>query len=377
MSGLGISALLLLLRLPRLPRRLWPRWPSLVVALAAAAELVPFLAWAVPPGSDAAFLALESRLLWGADGLPATDRPLGAVGFLVPAQFGVAALASDVSLLSGAAPERAVLLVSLAARGLTTVGLYALARRLLGDRTGAGVALAVAALSRIPLLFATGGDSVILAGALALAAFSLLVRGEGRSGAVAAGLFLAGALVADPWVAVLGAMAMTGLAVVGGPERRTRCLVALFVAGVGFLVFLVRWFALLTQGAVRDAFPLSLGDVGRWTAIGALVGGAALALCLRWRSSFALGLVLLAAVVPGIEGHRRQARVLLDHASVREWRRRADLLPPLAPVCTSSLGPAGIWIPAVTGHPSSPNWSPPWLGRIRGVSAPWCRPLVE
>lgn len=379
---LFVAGTLVLLRLPRLPARLLPRWPTAVVFLAAAVELVPLLVWAVPPGTDAAFFSVESRLLSGADGIPASDRPLGEVGFVLPTALGVPALAADVSLLSGIPPERAVLIVSLAARGLLTVALYGLARRFLGDPRGAMIALSAAGLSRIVLVPASGAESVPLAGALGLAAVTLLLRGEGKAPAVASGLFLAGSLVADPLTAVLCASAVVLLAAAGPPPRRARCLLTLFVATVGFLGAGLRWHgAWARAGSVGRLVPVSVLDEGRWWAmLGLVVCVALVAAFARWPSrplsSAALGgLLLAAATAAGAEAWTRQSRVLLDWAAVEEWKVRADPLPPLSRIC-SEPDPGRAWVPALTGRGVDPGWRPAWITTpgSRSRSAP-CLPL--
>src|SRR6266702_858251 len=102
-----------------------PRGSTVLVLAAAALPLLAFFCWPLCPGAEMSFHSLGARLLVWRDGLPLTYEPLVALrpfGAHAPA---LPALAADVSLLSGLAPAKAVLLAHQAAMGLLIVALQA------------------------------------------------------------------------------------------------------------------------------------------------------------------------------------------------------------------------------------------------------------
>ena len=228
-STLLLFGLLVLLRLPRLPRLPQPPRPSLAALAVAgtallglglgAARLAP-----LPRGALAPALALDARLLVARDGWPRTQAPFwSARDFETPP--GLAWLAADVGLLSGADVGASLLAVALGARGLLACALLLALRRLRAPAWSEPWA----ALPSCLLHAATPwrAQPAELAVALGLAGGALLARGRTRAPAAAAGLLLAGALAAEARVGALAlalALAQAGRAwwTAGAAERGPR-----------------------------------------------------------------------------------------------------------------------------------------------------------
>ena len=109
-----------------------PRWPTVLVAMAAAARLLPYAAWPVAPGADMSLHSLSALLLVWHDGIPRTYEPLLPIHTFGAYTPGLHGLAADVTLLSGLPVWRAAFLVSVAAHGLLTVAVYAALSRWMG-----------------------------------------------------------------------------------------------------------------------------------------------------------------------------------------------------------------------------------------------------
>ena len=201
-GALVAFALLAVLRLVRFePAR--PSWPSVVTVAAAllraSAGLVPIA------GAGAHLDPIPAQLMVWHDGLPVTYVPLREAGNFGAHPHGMDALAADLSLLSGVAVPRTVTLAAAVARGLSSLGVYAL----LAGRLGSGpAALITAGISVVVSLFEAltgGGDpSWSLALGFVLTGTGLLVSGRSRSGAVAAGAFVATASMTAPAVVAAG-----------------------------------------------------------------------------------------------------------------------------------------------------------------------------
>jgi hypothetical protein len=241
-------ALLVLLRLLQPLPPLRPRWPTVLVAAAAAARLMPYAAWPVAPGADMSLHSLSTLLLVWRDGIPRTYEPLlpiPAFGAYTP---GLHALAADIALLSGLPAWRAAFLVSAAAHGLLTVAAYAALSRFFDRRVAALAAVVGLGMARVPQsFFGWGANPSVLALAFVTAAAALLARGSGRSPAVAAGLFLAAAVVTHTMIAACALaaapLAVASIALAEPAERgrvRDRYLVAGLVAVLAALPFLAR-----------------------------------------------------------------------------------------------------------------------------------------
>ena len=315
-SFLGAALLFfLLLSLLRLLKPLpvsRPEGRTLGVFVLALSCLLPLLWLPVAPGLSLA--SAEARLVAWREGLPATYGPLLPVSGFGAHAPGLPLLAADVALLSGVAPHRTVLLVALAACGLVVLAVFTLLAR--AGRPGFGLALA-AALALATLLGAHGGFALpgpaTLAAALGLVALGLLVRGSGRSPAVAAGALL-GAAVTVHALAVLPIA--TAAAVVGSRRRRLLAL-----------------------------------------AIGLVLSEPRLGLTLRATSPAEIRLA------PSSELHellpRREAVPDAGALLAMAWVR--DHADPLARVCVSP-GTAGRWLPAVAGRSVVPP-EVPWVYR--------------
>ena len=241
-------ALLVLLRLLQPLPPLRPRWPTVLVAAAAAARLLPYGAWPVAPGADMSLHSLSTLLLVWRDGMPRTYEPLlpiHAFGAYTP---GLHALAADVALLSGLPAYRAAFLVSAAAHGLLTVAAYALLSRFFDRPVAALAAVLGLGMARVPqAFFGWGANPSVLALAFLTAAAALLAKGTGRSPAVAAGLFLGAAVVSHTMIAacaIAAAPLVVACIALAEPAQRGRVrdrfLLAGAVALLAALPFLAR-----------------------------------------------------------------------------------------------------------------------------------------
>lgn len=193
-SSLLFFGLLALLRLPRLPPRTRLSPAAWAVAGSALLGLGGTALAALPRGPQAPGLALDARLLVARDGWPLTQTPFWSErDFETPP--GLALLAADVSLLSGADVATSLLLVSLGARGLLACALLLALRRL--GAPGGSQPWAALLPWFLHAAWPLRAEPVELAVALGLAGWALLARGLTRAPAAAAGLLLAGALAAE------------------------------------------------------------------------------------------------------------------------------------------------------------------------------------
>ena len=345
-----------------------PRGPTLLVLAAAAFPLSAFFCWPLCPGAEMSFHSLGVRLLVWRDGLPLTYEPLVSLrpfGAHAPA---LAALAADVSLLSGLAPAKAVLLAHQAAMGLLIVALHAFLVRGLAPTVAPPVAalgaVLTVAIARVPAAFSAFGDGgPALALAFAMATAAWLGPNGSRSAAVAAGLFLGASALAQP---VLALAALVALGVRLRPWRdgggRIRLGLAAGLAVALAAPFLVRLLGALSLAEVEAAVP---GPRQVAPALAALVVAAAVPRLARrlwpprgWAAVLGLAGLFLAAVA----------------GSALDWLDRGnDLRPgppepaaiarlaaeerPLKTVCIEP-GSAGLWIPALLGRPVSHPWTP-------------------
>jgi hypothetical protein len=249
LSFAALTALRLLKPVP--PLQPSPR--TLAVYALALACLAPVAYLPVAPGLDLA--STEATLIAWRDGLPSTYEPLAPIPAFSAHAPGLPLLAADLSHLTGVAPYRAVLWLAQAGLGLLVIALAALCERV---HRGAwavplGVSVTVAAVflsTHLPL-------GPILAGALGLAAVGALVKGSGRSPAVAAGVFLAAGITVD---VVAGLAGWAAVAVFGDRTRRALALVLGLVLALPRLVEL-RAFSVaeLRHAAARSA-PLPHPD---------------------------------------------------------------------------------------------------------------------
>jgi hypothetical protein len=323
-----------LLAASRLLKPLPPLRPdrrTLLVMALAFASFSPAFFRALAPGLSLA--SAECRLLVWRDGLPATYEPLLPVPAFGAHAPGLPSLAADVALLGGGSPATATWLTTLGSLGLLMVAAHGLATRTgRSDISLSCVAVLcagglVAALLDLSLLGPT-----TLALALAVSAWAFLARGSGRSPAVAAGAFLAAALLAHAAVGFI-ALAMIGLSrrprQEGGGSDHERRVLALFLSVLFAAPFL---------GRMASALPgLSHADYR--------------AAPRRFVASFALD--------PGPSVDDLAAFAWLEGHSVPPDR-----------ICVDPSGP-GRWIPALVGRAIEPP-EVPFLYRsgIPGGPAP-------
>jgi hypothetical protein len=205
--------------------------PSLLVVAVALLLLLPATSWRNAPGPRLAFQTTTARLLLWRDGIPATADPLlplSPVGAHAPA---LATLAADVSHLFGLDPAESLLLVVVAAAGLVLVGLFALHATWASPSVAAlGAVVGLAAAPWPGLLCPWGEAEGLLALAFGLPALALLVGHASRSSAVAAGMLVGAAALAQPLLAA----AMLLAAGLGVGRRRSDARPALaFVIALG------------------------------------------------------------------------------------------------------------------------------------------------
>ncbi|HUG53891.1 MAG TPA: hypothetical protein VMR21_09825, partial [Vicinamibacteria bacterium] len=140
-SALAVFAALAFFRLLRLDRPRRPRPEHGLLAAGALALFVPFALWPVAPGSAMPRESLAALMLSWHDAWPPSFEPLLATR---PFQAGgVASLAADVSLLSGAPAYRATLLATLAGQAALLMALWGLAALSLAPLPAAAIALAL------------------------------------------------------------------------------------------------------------------------------------------------------------------------------------------------------------------------------------------
>ncbi len=173
--------------------------PSLVVVGVALALLVPLPLWHHVPGREMAFHTTSARLAVWRDALPATHQPLLPLPHFGSHAPGFPTVAADVSFLSGLDPGRSVVVAALLSAALLLIGLYALlGTRLKPPAAALGALLGLATAPWPAFLAIWGEGGPLLALGLALPAAVLLVGHASRPSAVAAGMLLAAALLAQP-----------------------------------------------------------------------------------------------------------------------------------------------------------------------------------
>jgi hypothetical protein len=377
---------------PERPGRTSPRLataPSLLVLTVALVLLVPLPLWHHAPGPRLAFQTTTARLLMWRDGIPATAEPLlpvAPVGAHAPA---LATLAADVSHLSGLDPALSLVLVVIGAAGLLLIGLFALQATWAPPRVAALGAIVGLAAAPFPAVLSPFGEGeALLALAFALPASALLLGRASRSSAVAAGMLLAAAALAQPLLAAgMGAL-VVGVAwrrASGAPARGGRLALALAVAlGAGapglwplFRALSLREVAVVARSIrLVDLLPLSLGT---------LLAGLVPLLLLRVAEArsragrvAAAGLALVGAALLVGRVHRWVASGQLPPPIRAALARVAVEAHPFEAVC----GPEGVrdWVPALAGREAGEPgpWVPPvyadeWAARTRRP----CRTRLE
>jgi len=365
-AALAGFLLLALLRLLKPLGLRAPRGSTVLVLAAAALPLLAFFCWPLCPGAEMSFHSLGARLLVWRDGLPLTYEPLVSLrpfGAHAPA---LPALAADVSLLSGLAPAKAVLLAHQAAVGLLIVALHAFLVRLAPPGAppvaALGAVLAVA-LARVPAAFSAFGDGgPVLALAFAVATAAWLGPTSSRSAAVAAGLFLGASALAQPTLA-LAALVTLGLRLRPwrGGDGRIRLGLAAGLAVVLAAPFLLRLAESLSLGEIEAAVP---GPRQVAPALAALFVAAAVAWVARrlwpprrWAVLGLAGLGLAAVGSSAYDALDRAHGLRPGPAERAAMARLAKGARPLETVCIEP-GSAGLWMPALVGRPVSHPWAP-------------------
>jgi len=327
--------------LPRLGRA------QMLVVLGAILVAVPQARRVVPAGTRAPVDALAAELLAWHDGWPASFEPLSP---RQPFQAsGLAAIAADVVLLSGAPAHRAVFAVTVAADVLLLLALWSLA----GTRAPPGRAAVVAAAALLPAA-AVATASGVLASAFAVEAVALWRDRRGHPSAFTAGACVAAAIATDVTTAPCALLLASLLSRIG-PDPVADQAPASPVPG--------RWrtaawtAAVLALPLVWRLPPVEAPDVASLAAV-ALAGLFRLAAGRRsvaeWRV-VASGLVVVAA--GGAFLGRAADVVTRDEEAAMTWIR--DHARPLDLVCAPDV-PAARWIPAIAGRPATVAMGAGW-----------------
>ncbi|MCG6920512.1 MAG: hypothetical protein LJF15_05410 [Acidobacteria bacterium] len=359
--------------------------PSLLIVAVAVVVSVPWPLWPHAPGREMAFHTASTRLALWRDGLPATYEPL-----LPLAPFGAHApalptLAADVSLLSGLDPGRSVVVVALLSAGMLVIALFALLGTRLRPASAALAALLGLAAAPWPGFLAMWGEGgAVLALALGLPAAALLVGHSSRPSAVAAGMLLAAAALAQPLLAVTITVVLVVLRSSPWTARRGRlrdpsrawgrddnALVAVGVAAVLAAPALVRLGRALS---VREALavlgsPRGAEVVQFVTGLALVTLAALLAYRLAWPrlrpGVLVAALFAMSATVLIVSVRVGLARGQLAPGSLRALARLEDENRPLQAVCA----PEELvdWVPALAGRPAGGSRSHrahPWVPHV-------------
>jgi len=328
--------------LPRLGR------PQILVVVGVILVAVPQAQRVVPPGTRAPVDALAAELLAWHDGWPASFEPLSP---RQPFQAsGLAAIAADVILLSGAPAHRAVFAVTLAADALLLLALWSLA----GTRAPPGRAAIVAAAALLPAS-AVATASGVLASAFAVEAVALWHDRRGHPSAFAAGACVAAAIATDVTTAPCALLLASLLSRIA-PDPVADHAPASPVPG--------RWrtaawtAAVLALPLVWRVPPVEAPDAASLAAV-ALAGLLGLAARRRsvaeWRV-VASGLVVVAAGGAFL-GRAADDVLTRDEEAAMTWIR--DHARPLDLVCAPDV-PAARWIPAIAGRPATVPMGAGW-----------------
>jgi hypothetical protein len=344
--GFAALGVLRLLRPGPLPR---PGLAQGLLALAALALVFPLALWPLAPGAHMPLDSLAALLLAWRDGWPASFEPLLPVPRFQAS--GLATLAADVILLSGAPAHRAALVVMLASQAALLLALWSLAATYRAPGRATLIAVAATLGAGAPLLAGPGA----LAVALGAQAAALWRDRRGAASAFAAGACLAAGVAADVTtascaVAMIAAGAGFGRVLpTAGAEGRRR-------ARIAWLTALV----LAVPLALRPP-PLRVPSPAPLVAL-ALV----LVLChvdrrapryRRWVTAAAVAVTIVAVARAVATTSAARDAVTAGEIAAMEWIR--DHTRPLAVVCAPPR-PAARWIPSLaerrTTVPVASGW---------------------
>jgi hypothetical protein len=206
-----VFGLLALLRLARPLYAARPRAAAAVVATVAGVWwLVPVLGLPVAPGTPMSLESAAARLFVWRDGVPSTWEPLYPIHTF--GAHALAALAADVSLLSGLSPVRATLWIAVTAHALLTIAVFAAVRCTRAARQAAALAVASAVALSVPALV-LGANAEALSLAFGLIALAVFVAHRGLASALAAGLTAAAAVVCHGIVGAATFVALLAFAI--------------------------------------------------------------------------------------------------------------------------------------------------------------------
>jgi hypothetical protein len=317
-----------------LPR---PGRAQLLIVLAAILLAMPYARPGIPSGAEAPLDALAAELLAWHDGWPASFEPLSPQRPFEAS--GLAAIAADVVLLSGAPVHRALLAVNVLAGVTLLLALWSLA----ATRTSPARAALVAALGLLPAAVAEG--SGVLASAFAVEAVALWRDRRGHPSAFTAGACVAAAMMTDVTTA-FGALILATLLARMGPDlvgaRSSHPAVAgrlRTAAGTAFVL------ALPLAWRIPPIEPPDAASLAAVALTGVLAVLAVRPARAEWRI-VACGLVLVAAGA-ALLGRTRDAGLTRDEEAAMIWIR--DHSHALALVCAPDV-PAARWIPALAAR---------------------------
>jgi MYXO-CTERM domain-containing protein len=327
--------------LPRLGR------PQMLVVLGAILVAVPQAQRVVPAGTRAPVDALAAELLAWHDGWPASFEPLSP---RQPFQAsGLAAMAADVVLLSGAPAHRAVFAMTVAADALLLLALWSLA----GTRAPSGRAAVAAAAALLPAA-AVATASGVLASAFAVEAVALWHDRRGHPSAFTAGACVAAAIATDVTTAPCALLLASLLSRIAADPAADHA-PASPVPGRGRTA---AWTAAVLALPLLWRLPtVEAPDAGSLAAV-ALAG--LLGLVARRRSVVEWRVVASGIVVVAAGGAflgRAADVVTRDEEAAMTWIR--DHARPLDLVCAPDV-PAARWIPAIAGRPATLPMGPGW-----------------
>jgi hypothetical protein len=329
--GLATLALFRILRPGPLPRA---GRAQLLIVLAAVLLAIPYGRGGLPGGAEAPVDALSAELLAWRDGWPASFEPLSPKR---PFQAsGLAAMAADVVLLSGAPAHRALYAVTVLARVMLLLALWSLA----STRRTSGPAAVIAVLAVLPAA-ALGEGTGVLASSFAAGAVALWDDRRGHPSAFTAGACVAAALATDAATASCAVLLALLLVRMGLPRAREARDPARLRTAAGTAIVLALPLAWRVPRIARpDAASLAAVALAGLLVVVAEPSvrrawrAAALALAVAMAGAAWLALETVAAVTPGEEAAM---------AWIREHSRPLDL------VCAPDVA-AARWIPALSAR---------------------------